>query len=157
MPATEPVATRHINDAGLSIIKRFEGLRLEAYRAPEGHWAIGYGHTSPLIHYGQRITETEAEALLRADLRPAERAVAAVLAQPPLTDNQFSALCSFAYNLGATRFYTGALPPLLRAGRHAEVADRILRYNKAMVSGRLTVLAGLARRREAERALFLTP
>lgn len=133
-----------INDVGLKLIESFEGLRLTSYQDSVGVWTIGYGHTKGVTQ-GQTITQQQAEAFLQQDLAVAEAAVNGHgLA---LTDNQFAALVSFTFNLGG-----GNLNKLLKNGL-AAVADRILLFDHA--GGK--ALAGLTRRRAAERALYLTP
>jgi lysozyme len=132
------------NQAGLSLIESFEGLRLNSYQDSVGVWTIGYGHTKG-VKPGQTITQQQAQAFLQQDLATAEGAVNNLGLQ--LTDNQFAALVSFAFNVGA-----GNLQKLLKNGLPA-VPDRILLFDHA--GGK--VLKGLTRRREAERALYLTP
>jgi lysozyme len=132
-----------INEAGLSLIKEFEGLRLESYKCPAGVWTIGYGTTAG-VSRGMSVTKEDAERLLRADTARFEIAVCAL--RRPFTSNQFSALVSFAYNCGSAN-----LRRLCLGRTNAEIADALLLYNKA--DGK--VLAGLTRRREAERKLFL--
>jgi len=132
------------NDAGLKLIESFEGLRLTAYQDSVGIWTIGYGHTKG-VKQGQTITQQQAEAFLQQDLAVAEAAVNRLVLT--LSDNQFAALVSFTFNLGA-----GNLTKLLKNGL-AAAADRILLFDHA--GGK--ALPGLTRRRTAERALFLTP
>jgi len=139
----------HINEAGLELIKSFEGLRLEAYRCPAGVPTIGYGTTTG-VKMGTRITKAEAEALLRRDLEKFEAAVRS-LVKVPLTDNQFSALVSFTYNLGAGALQHSTLLKLVNQGNFAAAAREFLKWNRA--GGR--VLPGLTRRRQAEEALFI--
>lgn len=142
---------RHINAAGLNLVKRFEGLRLAAYLDPVGIWTIGYGHTRTATR-GMRITTETADALLRADLRDAEDAVSR-LVKAQLNDNEFSALVSFAFNLGQGNLAKSTLLRRLNAGLRDQAAREFLRWNRA--GGR--VLNGLVARRAAEMALFLTP
>ena len=132
------------NDAGLKLIESFEGLRLTAYQDSVGVWTIGYGHTKG-VKQGQTITQQQAERFLQQDLAVAEAAVNRL--GLTLSDNQFAALVSFTFNLGA-----GNLTKLLKNGL-AAAADRILLFDHA--GGK--ALPGLTRRRTAERALFLTP
>jgi GH24 family phage-related lysozyme (muramidase) len=146
---SELSATRQINDKGLRILKSFEGLRLEAYLDPVGVWTIGYGTTSG-VRSGMVITATEAEDLLRQDLRRFEAAVAENV-KVSINDDQFSALVSFTYNVGEGALSSSTLLRLLNQGNIQGAADQFPRWNKA--GGR--VLAGLTRRRNAERALFL--
>lgn len=130
----------------IDLIKRFEGVRLMAYRDAVGVWTIGYGHTKG-VKAGQCITRSQAEAFLISDLAPVEKAVAAYDKIYHWTQAQFDALCSFAFNLG-----TGSIKQVTDNGKRtiAQISEKILAYNKA--GGR--VLEGLARRRKAEKALF---
>ena len=142
---------RSINAEGLALIKSFEGCRLTAYRCPANVWTIGYGSTAG-VKAGQTITQAEAEALLRKDLLRFEVGVE-IAVEVPLTDNQFAALVSFAFNVGLGALKSSTLLARLNARNYSEAAAQLDRWNKA--SGR--VLAGLVRRRAAEKALFLKP
>lgn len=142
---------RKTNDAGVELIKSFEGLRLKAYRDSVNVLTIGYGHTGPDVRVGQVITEKEAERLLREDLGTAERGVESAITED-ITDNQFAACVSLAFNVGVGAFRKSSIVKYINAGDVLLAADRFLLYNKA--GGK--VLAGLTRRRKAERALFLT-
>jgi lysozyme len=142
------VSLRKTNKAGIDLIKRFEGLRLRSYLCPAGVWTIGYGHTKtakPVM----KITEEQAEELLHQDLIGFENAVNAMV-KPKLTDNQFAALVSFAYNVGNANLRKSSVLRLINEGRLAEGAAALRRWNKA--GGK--VLPGLIRRREAEIELF---
>lgn len=146
------------NQAGINLIKEFEGVRLEAYPDPAHGWkvpTIGVGHTSaaghPPVTKGMKITMAEAESILRRDLQIFEAAVARNV-KVPLTGNQFSALVSFTFNLGEGALATSTLLRKLNAGDYAGAADEFPRWNKA--NGK--VLNGLVRRRAAERALFMS-
>ncbi|WP_429176466.1 lysozyme [Kosakonia sp. 1610] len=144
-----------ISDKGISLIKQFEGLRLTAYQDSVGVWTIGYGWTQPVdgkpIRPGMTIKEETAERLLRTGLVGYESDVSK-LVKVKLTQGQFDALVSFAYNLGTSALSTSTLLQKLNAGDYAGAADEFPRWNKA--GGK--VLPGLMRRREAERALFLS-
>lgn len=134
------------SQAGIDLIKSFEGCRLTAYKATptEKYWTCGWGRYSPDIKEGQTITQAQADAWLVEDLAKYEKAVDGLgLA---LNQNQFDALVSFAYNCGV-----GNLRLLTKNRTLTQIADAIPRYNKA--GGK--VLAGLTRRRNAERELFL--
>lgn len=144
------------NKLGVDLIKSFESLRLESYVCPAGKLTIGYGHTGPDVQPGMVITEDQAEDLLRKDLAHSEKGVEAILLVP-VTSNQFSALVSLAFNIGLVNFSKSTLLKLLDDGDTAAAAEQFLKWNKARVKGDLVPLAGLTRRREAERALFLTP
>lgn len=139
------------NAAGLTLIKKFEGLKLKAYQDSVGVWTIGYGHTDG-VWDGQVISEDEAEALLRHDLGHAETAVEAMVTAP-IGANQFSALVSFAFNLGTNALRESTLLRKLNAGFPKMAAEEFLKWDHA--GGKL--LLGLQLRRQAERALFLKP
>lgn len=143
--------TRRINAAGLTLIKSFEGLRLSAYRCPAGVWTIGYGHTGPDVRPGMRITEAEAEALLRGDLDRFESGVLAGIDAAPTTDNQFAAMVSLAFNIGLGAFNKSTVLRQHTAGNTQRAAAAFLLW----VKGGGKTLPGLVRRRTAERALYL--
>lgn len=144
---------RHINQAGLDLVKHFEGLYLKAYKDPVGIWTIGYGHTGlthqdGTVHAGRQITKAEAEQLLKHDMGKFEEEVKELITVP-LNDNQFSALVSFHFNTGGLAKST--LRKKLNAGDYMGSADELLKWDKA--GGK--TLAGLTRRRKSERNLFL--
>ena len=137
-----------IGEKGLELIKSFEGLRLRAYLCPAKVWTIGYGHTGD-VRGGQVITQSQADDLLKQDLRRFEIAVRK-LAKVPLTQNQFDALVSFAYNVGEAALSRSTLLRKLNAGDLAGTKLEFAKWNK----GGGKVLAGLTRRRDAEANLF---
>ncbi|CAM6806743.1 lysozyme [Enterobacter hormaechei] len=143
------------SDKGISLIKQFEGCKLTAYQDSVGVWTIGYGWTQPVdgkpIRAGMTIKQETAERLLKTGLVSYESDVSR-LVKVGLTQGQFDALVSFTYNLGARSLSTSTLLRKLNSGDYAGAADEFLRWNKA--GGK--VLNGLTRRREAERALFLS-
>ncbi|KVX56519.1 lysozyme [Burkholderia stagnalis] len=137
---------------GIELIKHFEGLRLARYLDAVGKPTIGYGHLIlPHEQFTRPLTQAEADALLRHDLRSAELNLRK-LVRVPITQQQFDALMSFVFNLGAGRLRSSTLLRYLNAGASARAADQFLVWNKA--GGR--PLAGLTKRRQAERALFLS-
>jgi len=141
------MANKRIGQAGLALIKQYEGCRLAAYRCAAGVWTIGYGHTAG-VHSGMTITQAQADAYLQQDIAKFEGYVnnpAYVPITTNLNQNQFDALVSFAFNLGA-----GNLRKLCKGRTAAQIARTMPNYNKA--AGK--VLAGLKRRRAAEQALF---
>ncbi len=140
-----------INQAGLDIIKEFEGLKLKAYKCPADVWTIGYGHTGDEVVEGMEIDEEMAESLLLDDVEEAQEGVSQLVKYPHLNENQFSALVSFAYNVGLENLRISLLLRCLNLGNPKDAAEQFLRWNKA--GGK--VLAGLTRRRQAERKLFL--
>ncbi|HBB8369422.1 TPA: lysozyme [Escherichia coli] len=143
------------SDKGIALIKEFEGCKLTAYQDSVGVWTIGYGWTQPVdgkpIRAGMTIKQETAERLLKTGMVSYESDVSR-LVKVGLTQGQFDALVSFTYNLGARSLSTSTLLRQLNAGDYAGAADEFLRWNKA--GGK--VLNGLTRRREAERALFLS-
>ena len=143
------------SDKGIALIKEFEGCKLTAYQDSVGVWTIGYGWTQPVdgkpIRAGMTIKQETAERMLKTGLVSYESDVSR-LVKVGLTQGQFDALVSFTYNLGARSLSTSTLLRKLNAGDYAGAADEFLRWNKA--GGK--VLNGLSRRREAERALFLS-
>lgn len=141
--------SRRINHDTLEKLKQWEGLRLEAYRDIGGVWTIGYGHTGPDVHEGLVITAKRAELLLLADLERFERAVDQGVTVP-LTDNQFGALVSFAFNVGVSAFLGSTLRKRLNAGDYEAVPGQLVRWNKVGKK----VSKGLTARRAAEAGLW---
>jgi len=137
-----------INEAGLELIKEFEGCILSAYKDPVGIWTIGYGHTKD-VHRGDMITEAEAETLLIEDLKIFEKSILE-LVDVFLTSNQFSALCSFVYNIGVEAFRKSTMRKKLNDRNYDGAAEEFGKWIHA--GGR--ILQGLVRRREAEKKLF---
>src|SRR5688572_7530927 len=118
-----------LSDAGLALIKQFEGLSLKAYLCPARVWTIGYGTTrggKP----EQVISEAEAEAMLRADVDRFAQGVSERI-QVPVTQGQFDALVAFAYNVGLAAFGKSTLLRLLNDSKYALAAQQFARWNKA--------------------------
>lgn len=139
-----------ISDRGIDLVKSFEGLRLKAYLCPAKVWTIGYGSTGPHVRAGMVISEAEAEELLREDLSRFEDGVSDLA--EPCTQGQFDAVVSFAFNVGLEALRKSTLLKMHKAGTFGAAAQQFLRWNKA--GGK--VLAGLTRRREAEKELYLS-
>ena len=148
----EPKTISVINDAGLELIKAFEGLRLESYICPAGYLTVGYGSTGEHVYPGQTITEQEAEELLRTDLWRFEDAVSCNVAVP-LTDNEYASLVSFSFNVGCAAFKDSTLLKRLNNGepKGRVFSEELPRWDKANGEP----LAGLTRRRQAEVDLAL--
>lgn len=142
-----------ISQDGIDLIKRFEGLELEAYQDIAGVWTIGYGHTET-ARPGMRVTEDEAEELLRRDLKVFERAVNS-LVKVDLRQHEFDALVSLAFNIGGGALRRSTALRRLNAGDRYGAAEAMTWWNKATVGGTLTAVAGLTRRRDAEADMFL--
>lgn len=142
------------SQSGISLIKGFEGKRLNAYYDGVGVWTIGFGTikypNGVRVKKGDTCTEAQAESYLKNDLVKFENAINR-LVKVPLNQNQFDALSSFTYNLGETNLSSSTLLKKLNAKDYAGTADQFLRWNKA--GGK--VMNGLTRRREAEHNLFL--
>ena len=142
------------SDACYAMIKRFEGMRLEAYPDPATGgepWTIGVGHTGPEVHLGLVIDERIADAYLVKDAVHAADAVNS-LVRVDLTQNQFDALVSFVFNCGAGAFSKSTLLRKLNEGDYLGASLEILRWNR----GAGKVMEGLTRRRGAEQSLFLS-
>ncbi len=148
-PSPTPSGPQRTNSNGLRLIKSFEGLRLNAYQDAVGVWTIGYG-TTRNVRRGMSISRDQAEKFLQNDLVRFEKAVNDAV-KIPINDNQFSALVSFTYNVGSGALRSSTLLKKLNNRDINGAANELPRWNKA--GGR--VLAGLTRRRNAERALFL--
>ncbi|MDB5467253.1 MAG: lysozyme family protein [Phenylobacterium sp.] len=147
---------RHqVSRAAIELIKRFEGYRRKAAQLPDGRWTIGYGHTLT-ARQGAEVSEEDAEALLLYDLI----AVAHVVnehAYAPLSQNQFDALCAFAFNIGLDNFRRSAVLKRLNEGASIQAAFAMELWRKAEFEGERIVVDALVRRRAAEKLLFLTP
>ena len=142
-----------LSTPGLELIKKFEGMRLRAYVCPSGVWTIGYGHTGPDVVEGLKITEEEAETLLRKDVSSYESAVSNYTTVK-LNQNEYDALVSFTYNVGSNAYRNSTLLRKLNGGvDKKEVADEFGRWTKG---GDGADLPGLVRRRAEEKKLFLT-
>ena len=142
-----------VNNKTKELIKRYEGKRLRAYRCSAGVLTIGYGHTSaagaPKVTPGMTISEKEANAIFDRDI---ERFAAKVedLIKVEITDNQFGACVSLAFNIGVGAFSKSSVLRFINQNKFDNAADAFALWNKA--GGR--VLPGLTKRRAAEAALF---
>ena len=143
--------SRKINAEGVRLIKQWEGLKLNAYRDVAGVLTIGHGHTSaagiPKVREGMRISDKEAEDILKADLRKFEDRVSR-LVKVPLTDNQFAVLVSFDFNTGA--LHKSTLLKKLNAGDYDAVPAELMKWVNA--GGKR--VQGLVNRRAAEAGLW---
>ena len=144
-------ASKHINLEGFKLLTTFEGCKLKAYDDGAGVWTIGYGHTQGVFR-GMIITQAQADDWLREDLEKFESYVTDAVSVK-LTDNQFSALVCFCFNVGPGKdgFGGSTLLKLLNTGDYQGAANQFPRWNKVNRKPWL----GLTRRRLAERALFL--
>jgi lysozyme len=136
------------SEAGIDLIKSFEGCRTVAYQDVVGVWTIGYGHTID-VKEGMRITQHQCDVMLEVDIETYENYVNEQV-DVSLTQNQFDALVSWVYNLGPTNLRNSTMLKVLNAGKYEEVPYQMKRWNRA--GGK--VLKGLVVRREAEAELF---
>ena len=141
---------QRINERGIALIKHFEGLELEAYLCPAKVPTIGYGHTGPDVQLGQKISEAKADQLLRRDLRRFEEAVRMLIGSAPTTSDQFSALVSFAFNIGAAALERSTLLRMHKAGDIDGASKQFGRW----VYANKQKLNGLIRRRAMEAKLY---
>lgn len=140
------------NQAGQSLIKRWEGFSLTPYICPADKLTIGWGHLiseADAVKYAGGITQEQANALFAHDVRIAEAGVARFITAP-LTANQFAALVSFTFNLGAGRLRASTLRRKINARDYQGAADEFSRW--VFAGGRK--LTGLVRRRAEEKKLF---
>lgn len=147
-----------ISPKGIELIKSFEGYSSTAYDDGVGVWTIGWGTVvkpdgSP-VKKGDVTNVTQATQYLQHDLDRFERAVNDAV-KVPLTQNQYDALVSFTYNVGISAMRGSTALRRLNAGDYKGAADALLSWNKGRIKGKLTVMNGLTRRRNAERDLFL--
>ena len=138
----------------LDIIKHFEGVYNKPYLCPAGLFTVGVGHLigngrSLPDNWNRTFTIGEIDALLANDVRKFELGVERYI-NVQLTQNQFDALVSFAFNLGLGTLQRSTLRAKLNRGDVAGALKSWAKYNKA--GGK--VLKGLDLRRQAEIALF---
>lgn len=141
-----------VSNRGTNLVASFEGFRSKPYRDAVGVWTIGFGETLGVTGGTKPITRARALAQLRTRLNRDFGDVVARLVKVRLNQNEFDALTSLAYNIGTGAFGNSTLLKLLNQGKRQAAADQFLAWDKA--GGR--ALAGLTRRRKAERALFLS-
>lgn len=139
-----------ISQAGIDLIQSFESCRLQAYRDIRGVATIGWGHTKD-VQMGMTITQTQADLFLAEDLSEFEHYVNTYVTAT-VTQPQFDALVSLCYNIGPGNLLKSDVLKFVNTGQTDQAADAFLTLDWA---GGVEV-PGLLRRREAERALFLT-
>ena len=137
------------SNACLNLVMKFEGLSTTAYRCPAGVLTLGFGHTKD-VKPDQKITKDGAVALLKEDLAEFSAQVTNLLDGAYVTQGQFDALVSFAFNLGIGKLATSTLLKNVKAGNYSGAAGEFERW----VFAGSKQLPGLAKRRAAERALF---
>ncbi len=139
-----------ISQEGIDLICRFEGFVPTPYLCPANVWTIGYGSTKGVTKNTPAVTREEALAMLRLEIKSFEASVRRLI-KVPLTQSQFDALVSFAYNLGSGALQRSTLRAKLNRGEYEAAADEFMKWT--MAGGKR--LPGLIKRRGAERELFL--
>lgn len=142
------IVAPRVPHAAVELVKLFEGFRADAYLCPADVWTIGYGHTGS-VHFGDVVTEAEAETLLEFDLHHSANIVKKYV-QVPLNENQRAALISFVFNVGGAAFQKSTLLVRLNKHEYAAVPSELAKWVRA--NG--FVLDGLKRRRAAEADLW---
>ncbi len=145
---------RKISSSGIGLIKRFEGFSAEEYPCQAGKRTIGYGH---VIQNGEKfgkMTEREAEKLLREDLRRVEKTVNDNV-KVFITQRQYDAVCSFIYNAGIEDFTKSTFLRKLNEGDYSGAANQLPRWRYVKKKKVYVISEGLENRRAEERARFL--
>lgn len=138
-----------ISQRGIDLIKSFEGCKLTSYKCPAGVWTIGYGCTGKDIKEGLVWSQEQADSALAKHLDEFSRGVSDLL-KVPVTQGQFDALVSFAYNVGLKALRDSTLLRMLNSGDYSGAAGQFCRW----INKGTAFEAGLRRRREAERQMF---
>lgn len=149
---TSPNSHLRTSLQGVWLIKKFEGLRFDAYRDESGVATIGWGHTKD-VRIGDRIDDLKAEMYLLADLEEAEDAVKDLI-DVPLTQYQFDALIDFTFNFGYKKLSGSTLRRKLNEGNYQSVPEQLGRWVYIRVDGIWEPSTGLIKRRKAEGILF---
>jgi lysozyme len=139
-----------VTDEGRALIQHHEGLRLKAYRCPRGRLTIGWGHTGD-VKEGDVITEHQADVIFEHDLETFEDGVSYLCQHIALSDNQFAALVSLAFNVGINAFSKSTLLRKLLRGDVAGAEEEWPRWNHV----NHVVDVGVTARRADELALFM--
>lgn len=140
----------HTSDIGLNLIKKYEGLRLKAYKCPAGVLTIGYGHTNN-VRPDDVITEQQAVELLLRDVYDCEGVISHLITKT-LNQGQFDACISFIFNVGAGNFQKSTLRRKINEGDFESASKEFSKW----VFSKGKKLNGLIKRREEERKLFIS-
>ncbi|MBE9167582.1 lysozyme [Pleurocapsales cyanobacterium LEGE 06147] len=155
----EAPQTSTVSPYTLTFIKKFEGFKEQAYWDTDGTAVIGYGlaqiNEQP-VKMGDRITQAQAETALHDKLEKIQQEILSAV-EVDLNTNQLAALTSLVYNTGSRVLTRSTLINKLNSGDYVGAANEFPRWNKANMGGRLVPLAGLTKRRLAEKQLFLAP
>jgi lysozyme len=144
-----------LTDNGIRLIQEFEGLRLTSYLCSAGVPTIGYGATyyadGSKVKLGQTITRDQADQLLKDHLKEFEGSVLGLLNTTKVNQNQFDALVSFCFNLGAGNLAKSQLLRFVKANpKDPKIATEFAKWNRA--GGEVS--RGLVRRRKKEAELY---
>ena len=143
------------NEAGVDLIKHYEGLRRTSYLCPANVWTIGYGairfFDGGAVPPSTTISELQADELLRRDLSHTEDMVSRLI-RVPLSENQFSSLVSLVFNIGAGNFQRSQIRQRVNRSDYDGAASIFWQWRRG--GGR--ILPGLVARRESERVLFVS-
>ena len=142
-----------VSPEGLALLKRLEGFRAAPMGLSDGRWVVGYGHVQAMAPT-EKVSESDAEALLRSDLAAVEAALNDKLLAPA-TQAQFDALASFTFSIGVEAFAKSDVLRRFNAGEPIAAACAMDAWRKSRVGGDVAVLDALVRRRAAEKAVFL--
>jgi len=157
VPTPEKPQPKPVSDIAVNLIKEFEGFKDYAYIDTDGTPVIGYGLSriaGKPVQIGDRISPTEADTALNHHLQEIQRELDQIV-KVSLSERQLSALASISFNVGINSIKTSTLIRKVNAKDYAGAANEFLRWDKANLRGRLVQMPGLARRRQAERQLFL--
>lgn len=155
----EAPQTSIVSPYTLTFVKKFEGFKEQAYWDTDGTAVIGYGlpHINgQQVKIGDRITQAQADTALQAKLEEIQQEILSAV-KVDLNANQLAALTSLVYNTGSRVITRSTLINKLNSGDYVGAANEFPRWNKANMGGRLVPLAGLTKRRLAEKQLFLAP
>lgn len=146
-----------INEKGINLLHKYEGLRLDAYLCPANVWTIGFGNTryedGTPVKQGDKITNDRAKELFNNIIIKHFETGVIKSVKTKLNDNQFSALVSFTYNIGLGNFRSSTLLKLVNENpNNPKIKDQFLRWNKA--GGK--ILNGLISRRKEEAELYFS-
>ncbi|TPK73118.1 lysozyme [Mesorhizobium sp. B2-4-15] len=159
-PVGPPPTSPQMNEAGFSLLRKWEGCVLYAYDDANqrrvmpgqpvlGTLTIGYGHTGGDVYAGLICSQQRAETMLQTDVADISKHVRPMLTTS-LSSNQFSAFVCFAFNIGLGGFSKSSALKAANGGRFNDVPSRIALWNKTTIAGQLVVSQGLANRRSAE-------
>lgn len=140
----------------ITLIKKWEGCKLNAYLDSGGVWTIGYGTTfypdGTRVKEDDTCTQEQADAWLHGHVN---ELVFELLNEVKVTlnANQIKALVCFIYNIGMGAFKKSTMLRLINDGKILEASEQFIRWNKD--NG--VVIPGLTNRRLDEKKLFNTP